>query len=151
MKRRFTRYPVTASYKGNKIVLSKSRLTQQFTDAFNKTMGGELNEGSDPASEYLLRIDIKQDGDAVVVDIEAETYFDATETPLDYSEYRAIMREFGETNIQTKDEYYQSMWNRETLENAMDKVIKSYNPDWYFELYNACRIQAYLDDAVLKA
>ena len=143
------------------IVLSKSALTQQFTDVFNKAMGGDYIEPSDPrpADEYMLRIDIHEEEcgsvtapyNCVVIDIEAETYFDEREIPIDYSEYLSIMNELGETNIQTKSEFYQDMYNRETLEDKMNAVIKAYNPEWYFELWNACRIQAYLDNAVLEA
>ena len=133
------------------IVLSKSELTQQFTDVFNKAMGGDYDISSKPSDEYFLRIDINQDDDGVMVDIEAETYFDSNENTLSYSEYRSIMEELGETNIQSRSEYYQSMQESKTLVEKMDEVIKAYNPDWYFELYDACRIQAYLDNAVLEA
>ena len=152
--RKFTAHPgnyIAASSNPGSITLSKSELTQQFTDVFNKAMGGDYDETSNPADNYFLRIDINQDGDGVMVDIEAETYFDNSETPISYSEYKSIMEEIGETNIQSKAEFYQSMHERETLVEKMDKVIKAYNPDWYFELYNACRSQAYLDNAVLEA
>lgn len=150
--RKFTATPkyISASSNNGAIVLNKDTLIKQFTDVFNKAMGGDYDETSNPSDEYLLRIDINQDGDGVMVDIEAETYFDNSETPLSYSEYKSIMEEIGETNIQSKSEYYQSMHERETLVEKMDKVIKAYNPNWYFEMWNACRIQAYLDNAVLE-
>ena len=145
--RKFTATPkyISASSNNGAIVLNKDTLTRQFTDVFNKAMGGDTS-----AEAYFLRIDIKEEFDGVLVDIEAETYFDENENLLDYEEYRSIMDEVGKPAM-SRSEYYQSMNDRETLEEKMDKVIKAYNPDWYFELYNACRIQAYLDNAVLEA
>jgi len=134
--------------------ISKSRLEAYLTDAFNKAMGAELEEVAGieskytPAEDYLLRIDITQEGNGVKVEMEAETYFDHNDF-IDYGEYKSIMREFGETPM-SKDEYYQMMYNAPTLEDKMNEVIKAYNPNWYFELYNACRIDAYLDDCKLE-
>lgn len=124
------------------IVLSKSTLEQQFTDTFNQA------KGQDAAAEFFLRIDINKDGDGVFVDIEAETYFDET-TSLSYEDYYELMLEFDQPAM-SETEYYQSKADNDTLVDKMDAVIQAYNPDWYFELYNACRIQAYLDNAILE-
>lgn len=131
------------------ITLSKSELTQQFTDAFNNHFGG-VSADFNPAEDYYLRIDINPDGDGVMVDIEAETDFDANEVLMDYYEYKSIMEEVGQP-FQSKSDYYDEFYNQPTLIDKMNEVIQAYNPEWYFELYNACRIQAYLDGAVLEA
>lgn len=156
MTRRFTKYPKksisASSGSTNKIILSKSELTQQFTDVFNQAEGGVSDEFN-PAEELFLRIDIAQDGDGVMVDIEAETYFDQNNI-LDYDEYRDIMIYdcgLDPSEIQTRSEYYQDKYNAPTLETKMNEVLKQYNPDWYFELYDACHIQAYLDNCILEA
>ena len=140
--------------RGGKTVVSKSKLEQQFTDAFRNGMGDYLDpDGGDSAKDYMLRIDIHEDEQGrVIVDIEAEIYFDHNEM-MDYSEYRDIMKyDCGLPNdqIMSKSEYYESMRNTPTLKDEMNKILKSYNPNWYFELYNACRIQAWLEDCILK-
>ena len=122
-------------------VVSKSELRQQFIDAF------EVSGCS--ADDCLANIKIQQEPDGVMVDIEAEVYFDQNEVLLDYSEYKSIMEEVGQS-ILSKSEYYNSMRNQPTLVDKMDAVIQQYNPDWYFELYNACHIQAYLDNCILE-
>lgn len=126
------------------ITLSKSELTKAFTEAFNTYMG----EGA--ADDYFLRLDIYQDGDGVMVDIEAETTFDENDNGLTYDEYVSIMKEVGQQPMSIS-EFYQEMADQPTLEERMDSILKTYNPEWYFELYNACRIQAYLDNAILVA
>lgn len=131
------------------ITLSKSELTQQFTDAFNSHFGG-ISKDFNPAKDYYLRIDINQNGDGVMVDIEAETYFDENEVLMDYYEYKSIMDEVGQP-FQSKSDYYDEFYNQPTLIDKMDDIIKAYNSGWYFEPWNACRIQAYLDGAVLEA
>lgn len=155
MTRKFTKYPkkrITASYGSTgQIVISKSKLTQQFIDTFNEAMGGGI-DGSSPDLEYYLSISIVPavpDEDGAMVDIEAETYFDQNET-MDYYEYKSLVEEFGDGKIMSKDEYYQDMYNQPTLVDKMNKVIQAYNPDWYFELYDACHIQAYLDNCILE-
>ncbi len=138
---------------GGKTIVSKSKLEQQFTEVFRKHMGDYLDpDGGNSAEDYMLRIDIGEDSGAVKVDIEAETYFDQNEM-MDYSEYRSIMIYdcgMSPSEIKSKDEYYADMYKEPTLEDAMTAVLKSYNPNWYFELYNACRIQAWLDECILK-
>lgn len=150
MGRKFTKYPknyVSASTEPNKIILSKSALEQQFTDTFNQAMGQDSD--FNPATELFLRIDINPDDNGILVDIEAETYFDET-TSLSYNDYYDLMLEFDQPAM-SEAEYYDSKANDTTLVDKMTEVIKAYNPEWYFELYNACRIQAYLDNAVLEA
>lgn len=151
MKRKFTKYPKKSIHASSDTlrVLHKAKLIQEFTDAFNNHFGG-VSADFNPAKDYYLRIDINQDGDGVMVDIEAETDFDANEVFMDYYEYKSIMEEIGQP-FQSKSDYYDEFYNQPTLENKMDEVIQAYNPEWYFELYNACRIQAYLDGAVLEA
>ena len=159
--RKFTAHPsnyVSASSEPNKIILSKSELTQQITDTFNKFFGGvSVEDNYNPAKDYFLRIDIHEEEsgsisapyNCVVIDIEAETYFDENEVLMDYSEYKSIMEEVGQPAM-SRSEYYSDLSNRPTLKDKMNEVIKAYNSEWYFELYNACRIQAYLDNAVLE-
>lgn len=161
--RKFTKYPkktISAAYGStNKIILSKSELTQQITNTFNKFFGGvSVEDNFNPAEDYCLRIDIHEEEcgsvsapyNCVVIDIEAETYFDENEVLMDYSEYKSIMEEIGQPAM-SRSEYYRDLSNRATLEDKMNEVVKAYNPEWYFELWNATRIQAYLDNAVLEA
>lgn len=134
-----------------KTSISKSKLKDQIIKTFNKHMGGDLEENPKyaPNEEYMLNISIKEDGDYIMVDIEAETYFDQNAT-MSYWEYKSLMEEFGTGKLMTKDEYYDQMSNTPTLVDDFDKLIKSYNPDWYFELYDACHIQACLDNCKLE-
>lgn len=150
MTRKFTKFPKKSIHASSDTlrVLHKAQLIQQLTDAFNNHFGG-VSADFNPAEDYYLRIDINQDGNGVMVDIEAETDFDANEVFMDYYEYKSIMDEIGQPAM-SKDEYYQDLYAQPTLEEKMNKIIQAYNPEWYFELYNACRIQAYLDDAVLE-
>lgn len=131
-----------------KTTVSASKLEKELTDTFNKYMCSD--EEFDAADQYFLNIDIHQEDQYVVVSVEAETYFDTVEH-MSYGEYKSLMTEFGYTdNLMSKDEYYDSIRNTKTLEEEMTDVLKKYNPDWYFELYNATKIAAYLDDCILK-
>ena len=131
-----------------KTTVSASKLEKELTDTFNKYMCSD--EEFDAADQYFLNIDIHQENQYVVVSVEAETYFDTVEH-MSYGEYKSLMTEFGYTdNLMSKDEYYDSIRNTKTLEEEMTDVLKKYNPDWYFELYNATKIAAYLDDCILK-
>lgn len=131
-----------------KTTVSKSQLEKELTDTFNKYMCSD--EEFDAADQYFLNIDIHQEDQYVVVSVEAETYFDIVEH-MSYGEYKSLMAEFGYTdNLMSKDEYYDSIRNTKTLEDEMDIVLKKYNSSWYFELWNATEIRAYLDDCILK-
>lgn len=131
-----------------KTTVSKSQLEKELTDTFNKYMCSD--EEFDAADQYFLNIDIHQEDQRVVVSVEAETYFDTVEH-MSYGEYKSLMAEFGYAyNLMSKDEYYDSIRNTKTLEDEMDTVLKKYNPSWYFELWNATEIRAYLDDCILK-
>lgn len=158
MKRKFTKYPKKSIHASSDTlrVLHKAELIQQFTDVFNQHFGG-VNADFNPAEDYCLRIDIHEEEcgsvsvpyNCVVIDIEAETYFDENEVLMDYYEYKSIMEEVGQP-FQSKSDYYDEFYNQPTLIDKMDDIIKAYNSGWYFEPWNACRIQAYLDGAVLE-
>lgn len=128
------------------IVLSESKLREQFIEAIENYAGCS-------ADDCFTNIKIQEDQGGVTVDIEAEIYFDQNET-MDYDEYRNCMIYdcgLSPDQIQTRSEFYEDQRNQPTLVDKMDKIIQQYNPDWHFELYDACHIQAYLDNAVLEA
>lgn len=130
----------------NKIIVSESELKQQFIDAIEKHSGCSIDD-------CFANIDITEDQGGVMIDIEAEIYFDQNEV-MNYDEYRDCMiYDFGLSpdQIQTRSEFYEDQRNQPTLVEIMDNIIKAYNPNWYFELYNACRIQAWLDNCILEA
>lgn len=131
----------------SEIVLSESKLREQFIEAIEKYAGCS-------ADDCFTNIKIQEDQGGVAVDIEAEIYFDQqNEVMMDYGEYRDCMIYdcgLSPDQIQTRSEFYESLRNQPTLVDKMDEILKQYNPDWYFELYDACHIQAYLDNAVLE-
>lgn len=129
-----------------KTIVSASKLEKELTDVFNKSMGSDGD--FDAADQYFLNINISQKDQYVYVEVEAETYFDQNEK-MSYGEYKSLMQEFG-YEYMSRDEYFDSLRNTKTLEEEMTDVLKKYNPDWYFELYNATKIAAYLDDCILK-
>jgi len=130
------------------IVLSESKLRDQFTEAIENYAGCS-------ADDCFTNIKIQEDQSGVTVDIEAEIYFDQqNEVMMDYDEYRDCMIYdcgLSPDQIQTRSEFYESLRNQPTLVDKMDEILKQYNPDWYFELYDACHIQAYLDNCILEA
>lgn len=137
---------IYSSSRNRYITVSKSELEEQLKAVFR---GSLTDPDFDPVKEFDLNIDIYEDQGGVVVEVAAEYYFDH-KAFMDYSEYKSLIDEFG-GDLMSSDEFYARQANKKTMEEKMTEVLRSYNPDWYFELYDACHIQAFLDDCNLVA
>jgi len=141
---------ITVLNESKGIVISKSQLEKELTDTFNKHFGYDYEElyGQLPSDDYMLRVDIGKEDENIKVSMEAEAYFDENDF-IDYGEYKSISRELGETPM-SKEEYYRMMYDTPTLKDKMNEVLKKYNREWYFELWNPTKIDAWLDNCILK-
>lgn len=130
------------------IIVSESELRQQLTDVFTRFIGtGDTNLAS--PEDYFFRIDFSDEGNNWIrLEVAAEIDFDYVEH-LDYWEYSSLMEEFGFSPMSKEDYFNQK--SPETLIERMNKVLKTYNPSWYFDMYDSCTIVAGLDNCILEA
>ena len=124
------------------IVVSESELRQQLTDVFSRFIGDSSPE------DYFFRIDFSDEGNNWIrLEVAAEIDFDYVEH-LDYWEYDSLMQEFGYPSMSKEDYFNQQL--PETLIERMNKVLKTYNPSWYFDMYDSCTIVAGLGNCILE-